>query len=499
MLFAVLANLGRPIGGIIMTELSNGDLLWINEVGDRFEEDWHEGKYPRIEDLLGDSSGTLRCVLLEHLLGIELELRRGAGEVPLPDEYLERFPDHRAAVAAAFREQQDTQRNDCQKSAAELGDPTLPIIQGFNVLRLLGAGTFGEVWLAEDLNLDRRLVALKALKPRSRSTAEERQRALEILRNEAGLLSKVKHRNVNQVFFWVQSDGNHFLVLNYVAGGSLGGRMKRDGSFGWQDAARYIADVGEGLQAVHARGIVHRDIKPSNILWDPDTDEALLTDFGIAAQLGDMPSLGGTLAFMAPEAFKGKISPALDVYGLAATLFLLVTGEVPFPGPEVSDFYRQIEKGLPDIDPRCKGLPEPLEQVIRAGLAVDPDCRPNFVQFIATLRGALNQLLADSLIVPQVASAPTTEPMPGAPAPLPLLSTETVPATPVNLRLLVSRHQVGPDAFVPLLSLIGEREEDRGECRPYVATRDMKRVRAAVQQLQPGDWNTVVLELDHTP
>ena len=266
MLFAVLANLGRPIGGIIMTELSNGDLLWINEVGDRFEEDWHEGKYPRIEDLLGDSSGTLRCVLLEHLLGIELELRRGAGEVPLPDEYLERFPDHRAAVAAAFREQQDTQRNDCQKSAAELGDPTLPIIQGFNVLRLLGAGTFGEVWLAEDLNLDRRLVALKVLKPRSRSTAEERQRVLHPPRNEAGLLSKVKHRNVNQVFFWVQSDGNHFLVLNHVAGGSLGGRMKRDGSFGWQDAARYIADVGEGLQAVHARGIVHRDIKPSNIL-----------------------------------------------------------------------------------------------------------------------------------------------------------------------------------------------------------------------------------------
>ena len=88
-----------------------------------------------------------------------------------------------------------------------------------------------------------------------------------------------------------------------------------------------------------------------------------------------------------PEAFKGKISPAIDVYGLAATLFLLVTGEVPFPGPEVSDFYRQIEKGLPDIDPRCKGLPEPLEQVIRAGLAVDPDCRPNLVQFIATLRG----------------------------------------------------------------------------------------------------------------
>ena len=115
----------------MMTELSDGDLFWINEVGDRFEGDWHEGKDPRIEDLLGDSPGTLRCVLLEHLLGIELELRRGAGEASLPDEYLDRFPDRRSAVAAAFREQQDTQGHDHQKAAAEHADPTLPIIEGF--------------------------------------------------------------------------------------------------------------------------------------------------------------------------------------------------------------------------------------------------------------------------------------------------------------------------------------------------------------------------------
>lgn len=113
---------------MIMTELSNGDLLWINEVGDGFEEDWHEAKCSRIEDLLGDFSGTQRCVLLEHLLGIELELRRGAGEAPVPEEYLERFPDHRAAVEAAFCEQQDTQGHDYQEAAAEHADPTLPII-----------------------------------------------------------------------------------------------------------------------------------------------------------------------------------------------------------------------------------------------------------------------------------------------------------------------------------------------------------------------------------
>jgi len=160
---------------------------------------------------------------------------------------------------------------------------------GFRVIRHLGSGTFGEVWLAEDLELDH-LVALKVLKPRL--VPEARGEALLALRHEARLLAQVRHPNVVQVFGMRRAGDDRYLVLQYVAGGSLAERLERDGPLGWQHAARFIADVGEGLLEVHARGIVHRDIKPANILWHPEKDEALLTDFGVAALLAGPAGAG---------------------------------------------------------------------------------------------------------------------------------------------------------------------------------------------------------------
>jgi serine/threonine-protein kinase len=114
------------------------------------------------------------------------------------------------------------------------------------------------------------------------------------------------------------------------------------GAIDWHRAARYVADVGEGLLRVHSLGIVHRDIKPANILWDPGSDEALLTDFGIAALLASKGGVAGTLPYMAPEAFAGQVSPALDVYSLAVTLYQLVTGSVPFAGPDTSAYLDRV-------------------------------------------------------------------------------------------------------------------------------------------------------------
>ena len=90
--------------------------------------------------------------------------------------------------------------------------------------------------------------------------------------------------------------------MQYVSGGSLSDLLKSEGPLDWQRAARYVADVGEGLLEVHARGIIHRDVKPANILWDPRKDEALLTDFGIAARLTDPANVAGSIPYMAPEA-----------------------------------------------------------------------------------------------------------------------------------------------------------------------------------------------------
>jgi serine/threonine-protein kinase len=277
------------------------------------------------------------------------------------------------------------------------------------------------VWLADDLGLGI-AVALKALHLADRAAAGGA--ALEALRNEARVLAGLHHPNIVRVLALRQSGGEHYLVLQYVAGGSLGARLEREGPLPWRQAARYIADVGDALVHVHGRGLVHRDIKAVNILWDADRDEALLTDFGLAGRLAGVGRAAGTPLFMAPEAFDGAATVAGDVYSLAATLFHLLTGEAPFPATSYRKLRRRINAGLLDPDPRCAGIPEPLERVLRAALAVAPEERPALPAFVAALRGTLNQLLADALL-----------PAPGAPA---------RPA-PVNLRLVVARWEGGEE------------------------------------------------------
>ena len=194
-----------------------------------------------------------------------------------------------------------------------------------------------------------RTVALKTLKVRIGQ--REQSPALEALRHDAFLMAQVEHPNVVRVHTWLSVHSQHYLVLQYVAGGSLADLLRSEGPLDWQRAARYVADVAEGLLEVHACGIIHRDVKPANILLDRGRDEALLTDFGVAARLGDPTSAAGSFPYMAPEAFDGKIHPALDVYSLAATLFHLVTGFAAVSrrdnrGPETADLPRLARSGF---------------------------------------------------------------------------------------------------------------------------------------------------------
>jgi tRNA A-37 threonylcarbamoyl transferase component Bud32 len=300
-----------------------------------------------------------------------------------------------------------------------------PLPGRYRVRKALGEGRFGRVWLADHLALQIP-VALKTL--HLDAAPEEREVAVAALRNEARLLARLRHPNVVQVYDLQQAGVEYYLVLQYVDGGSLAERLEREGPLGWQAAARYIADVGEALLHVHAAGLLHRDIKPANILWDRERDEALLTDFGVAARLEDARHEAGTGLFMAPECFAGQGSPATDVYSLAASMFTLVTGRVPFPAKTRTEVLEKIGRGLPDPEPLFAGVPERLERVIRAGLAATPGRRPDAAAFVADLRGSLNQLLADSLTLPV--------PSPGL-------------AAPTGVRLSVTRWE-GGDRYVPV-------------------------------------------------
>lgn len=342
------------------------------------------------------------------------------------------------------------------------GRPPDPFPGDYRLIRRLGQGAFGEVWLAEDLSPLARLVALKFL--RLGPSARRREQALEALGNEARILGAIRHPNIVQVHAWrqVKVPPLPCLVLQYVAGGSLESRVCREGPLSWHLAVRYIADVADGLVLLHQKGIVHRDVKPANILLDPENDEALLTDFGIAAHLAEVDTIAGTPRYMAPEAFRGEASSALDVYSLAASLFWLLTREPAFDGTSTEKLVASIERGLPPVDPRFSGVPRDLESLIRAGLAARPEDRPSLIAFVRDLRGALNALLADCLTMPASAAS-----------------------SGVNLRLLVSR-QIDPSTCVPLASSLRQ---------PEALLRDLKRVPATPPRIQLHTGDRVRIEV----
>src|SRR5262249_35079032 len=142
----------------------------------------------------------------------------------------------------------------------------------------------------------------------------EGARRLDRLRDEARRLAGVRHPNVIPVLAWQEGEAGGrrtaALVMPFVPGGALADRVRREGPLPWPAAAGYLADMADGLLAVHAAGLVHRDVKPANVLWDPDADEALLTDFGLSARLAEAGGAVGTPFFMAPEAFAGQGGPA---------------------------------------------------------------------------------------------------------------------------------------------------------------------------------------------
>jgi serine/threonine-protein kinase len=264
----------------------------------------------------------------------------------------------------------------------------------YRIVANLGKGGSGVVFRAEDVVLER-CVALKLVAESTGSGILEEARAL----------AQVRHENVAQLYAFGRHDTWLYIAMEDVAGRDLDAMLLELAASGRRlDAERafeIVRDVGRGLDAVHARGLVHRDVKPGNIVIENGTGRPVLVDFGMALRLDrtDEASPGGTPAYMAPEQAADATGTAAtarsDLYALAATAFELFTGDVVFPRRQAFEALVAHQKEPPPpISTRRPDL-YPLDDVFFRALAKDPAARHESCEaFTRELQAALRKARA---------------------------------------------------------------------------------------------------------
>jgi hypothetical protein len=250
---------------------------------------------------------------------------------------------------------------------------------GYRIERRLGRGGMGILYLAVEPGLDRR-VALKLIAPEAAAEEVFAKRFAE----ESRIAASIEHPNVVPIYAAGEEDGVPFIAMRFVAGSDLSQRIAREGRLAPEQAVALIAQVGNGLDAIHAAGLVHRDVKPANVLLSGgEADHAYITDFGVARNVATQSGLTqtgrfvGTLDYVAPEQISGvAIDARVDVYALGCLLFKLLTGEVPFPREgEAARLYAHLNDPPPAPSLYAPGVSMALDDVVVRAMAKQPEDR----------------------------------------------------------------------------------------------------------------------------
>jgi serine/threonine-protein kinase len=243
----------------------------------------------------------------------------------------------------------------------------------YRIVRLLGRGGMGAVYLARDLALDRE-VAVKVVKTGGPEIHDR-------LRREARTAARLSHPNIVPLHAFGEVEGMPYFVMGYVRGESLATRLRRDGKLPEEEARRVLAELADALDHAHRQGVVHRDVKPDNVLLDDESGRAMLTDFGVAKALGrgeTLTSTGGVVGtphYMSPEQAAGRadLDPRSDLYSLGVMAYGMLTGRLPFDGKTAAEILsKHLTQEPQPLRSLAPALSDSTLQTVERCLAKDP-------------------------------------------------------------------------------------------------------------------------------
>jgi serine/threonine protein kinase len=245
----------------------------------------------------------------------------------------------------------------------------------YKVLRELGRGATGAVYLAED-SFNGRNVAIKMMFPEVLKDAEDGEHYRRMFLNEASLAGKMVHPHIVGIYDAVVDEQTSYIVMEYVEGGTLEKFCKPENLLDTMTVAEIIFKAVRALAFAFAKGLIHRDIKPGNILHKSGS-EIKVCDFGAAmdrvSNKTQVTAIGSPL-YMAPEIINGeRATQQSDIYALGVVMYMLLAGRPPFEASNAASLMYQIVNHEPDPPSRYReGVPAILEDIVKDAMAKDP-------------------------------------------------------------------------------------------------------------------------------
>jgi tRNA A-37 threonylcarbamoyl transferase component Bud32 len=277
----------------------------------------------------------------------------------------------------------------------------------YRIIRFLGAGAMGEVYLAEDPHIERKL-AIKTVRLAGGRPQDIEDRKRRLLR-EARAAGRLLHPNVVTLFDTGEQDGVLYLAFEFVEGRDLASRIEEGPPPSLGEVLRVIGQVADALDYAHRQGIVHRDIKPSNILLDT-TGRVKVADFGIAKVAGQnteltvVGSVMGSPQYLSPEQIRGEeLDGRSDIFSLGVVLYELLSGRRPFDGETITTLVYQILHKDPSIS-ELRTVPLRLDQLLHRMLAKDREGRVATAEMVAEELAAIGRELPAAVLAAPAAA-----------------------------------------------------------------------------------------------